>query len=73
MALLLVFSSSAHWTVTEVIQLVENRSYWIAFSAGLVCLADLTLSSVGYVAKLAGKAARYCVVLEMGKSGRAFV
>lgn len=55
------------------IQFVENCSYWIAFSAGLVCLADLTLGSVGYVAKLAGKAVSYCVVLEMGKSGRALV
>lgn len=55
------------------IQFVEDCSNWIAFSAGLVCLADLTLSSVGYVAKLAGKAVWYCVVLEMGKSGKALV
>lgn len=55
----------------EVIQFVGNCLYWIAFSARLASLADLTLSSIGYVAKLAGKAVWCCMVLEMGKSGRA--
>lgn len=46
-----VFSPSAYWALTEVMQFGENYLYWFAFSAGFVCLADLTLSSVGYVAK----------------------
>lgn len=55
----------------EVIQFVRNCLCWTAFSAGLASVADLTLSSVGYMAKLAGKAVWCCTVLEMGKSGRA--
>lgn len=55
----------------EVIQSVGNCLYWDAFSAGLAWVADLTLSSVGCVAELAGKAVWCCMVLEMGKSGRA--
>lgn len=61
------------WTLIEVMQFVEACSCWIAFSGALVCLADLTLSSVGYVAKLAGKVAWYCMELEVGRSGRALV
>lgn len=30
-----VFTSGACWTLTELIELVENDSYWIAFSAGV--------------------------------------
>lgn len=37
----------------EVLQFVENCLYWIALSAGSASVADLTLSSIGYVAKLA--------------------
>lgn len=71
-----VFTSGACWTLTELIELVENDSYWIAFSAGVFCfffLIGLTLSSAGCVAKLAGKAAWCCVGMEMGRSGRALV
>lgn len=68
-----VFTSGACWTLTELIQLVENDSYWIAFSAGVFFLIGLTLSSAGCIAKLAGKAAWYCVGLEMGRSGGALV
>lgn len=55
----------------EVIQSVLDCLYWIAFSAGLASVADLTLSSAEYVAELAGKVVWCCMVLEMGKSGRA--
>lgn len=55
----------------EVIQFVANCLCWTALSAGLASVADLTLSSIGYMAELAGKAAWCCMVLEMGKSGRA--
>lgn len=31
-----VFTSGACWTLTELIELVENDLYWIAFSAGVL-------------------------------------
>lgn len=73
-----VFTSGACWTLTELIELVENDLYWIAFSAGVLFFLffffiGLALSSAGCVAKLAGKAAWCCVGMEMGRSGRALV
>lgn len=51
----------------EVIQFVRNCLCWTAFSAGLASVADLTLSSVGYMAKIAGKAVWCCIGAGNGK------
>lgn len=46
----------------EVIQFVENCLCWIAFSAALTSVAELTLGSIGYMAELAGKAVLWCCI-----------